>query len=59
MLAHSLRDGGTTKKLGALVTLDTVAVEVVTQLQASLSRPGLFADGASLTVVTRRPCTTT
>lgn len=58
MLAHSLRDGGTSKKLGALVTLDTVAVEVVTQLQASFFCPAMFADGAPLTLVTRRPCTT-
>lgn len=59
MLAHSLRDGGTTKKLGALVTLDTVAVEVVTQLQASFFCPGMFVEGASLTMAVRRPCTTT
>lgn len=35
MLAHSLRDAATTKKLAVLVTLDTVSVEVVTQLKAS------------------------
>lgn len=35
VLAHSLRDAGTTKKLAVLVTLDTVAAEVVTQLEAS------------------------
>lgn len=34
MLAHSLRDAGTTKKLAILVTLDTVSVDVVTQLKA-------------------------
>lgn len=39
MLAHSLRDAGTIKKLAILVTLDTVSVEVVTQLEASLSIP--------------------
>ncbi|KLU88778.1 glycogenin [Magnaporthiopsis poae ATCC 64411] len=33
VLAHSLRDAGTTKKLACLVTLDTVAGEVVTQLK--------------------------
>ncbi|KAK8065638.1 glycogenin glucosyltransferase [Apiospora hydei] len=35
VLGHSLRDGGTSKKLGALVTLDTVAAEAITQLKAS------------------------
>ncbi|KAK4213346.1 hypothetical protein QBC37DRAFT_463990 [Rhypophila decipiens] len=34
VLAHSLRDAGTTKKLAILVTLDTVSAEVITQLQA-------------------------
>ena len=34
MLAHSLRDAGTTKKLAILVTLDTVSADVVTQLKA-------------------------
>ncbi|KAJ9142753.1 Glycogenin [Pleurostoma richardsiae] len=34
VLAHSLRDGGSTKKLAVLVTLDTVSGEVVTQLKA-------------------------
>ncbi|KAH6655264.1 nucleotide-diphospho-sugar transferase [Truncatella angustata] len=33
VLAHSLRDSGTTKKLGVLVTLDSVAAEVITQLK--------------------------
>ncbi|KAK7967418.1 uncharacterized protein PG986_001695 [Apiospora aurea] len=37
VLGHSLRDGGTSKKLGALVTLDTVAAEAITQLKASFS----------------------
>lgn len=37
MLAHSLRDGGTTKKLAILVTVDTVSAEVITQLKASLN----------------------
>ncbi len=36
MLAHSLRDAHTTKKLAVLVTLDSVSAEVVTQLKASL-----------------------
>ena len=35
MLAHSLRDAGTTKKLAILVTLDSVSAAVVTQLKAS------------------------
>ncbi|KAK4241273.1 Glycogenin-1 [Achaetomium macrosporum] len=35
VLAHSLRDAGTTKKLAILVTLDTVSANVVTQLKAS------------------------
>ncbi|OTB15618.1 glycosyltransferase family 8 protein [Daldinia sp. EC12] len=33
VLAHSLRDAGTTKKLAALVTRDTVAPEVITELE--------------------------
>lgn len=33
MLAHSLRDAGTSKKLAVLVTLDTVSAEVITQLK--------------------------
>ncbi|KAI0168118.1 family 8 glycosyl transferase [Pestalotiopsis sp. NC0098] len=33
VLAHSLRDGGTTKKLGVLVTLDSVAAEAITELK--------------------------
>lgn len=40
MLAHSLRDAGTTKKLAVLVTLDTVSADVVTQLKVRfLSSP--------------------
>ncbi|KAF3016560.1 glycogenin glucosyltransferase [Neopestalotiopsis sp. 37M] len=35
VLAHSLRDGSTTKKLGVLVTLDSVAAEAITELKAS------------------------
>lgn len=34
MLAHSLRDAGTAKKLAVLVTLETVSGEVVTQLKS-------------------------
>ncbi|KAI1864889.1 uncharacterized protein JN550_008709 [Neoarthrinium moseri] len=33
VLAHSLRDAGTTKKLGVLVTLDSVAAEAISQLK--------------------------
>ncbi|KAL1902739.1 glycogenin glucosyltransferase [Sporothrix stenoceras] len=33
VLAHSLRDAGTSKKLAVLVTLDTVSAEVITQLK--------------------------
>ncbi len=33
MLAHSLRDAHTTKKLAVMVTLDTVSAEVITQLK--------------------------
>lgn len=35
MLAHSLRDAGTAKKLAVLVTLETVSGEVVTQLKVT------------------------
>lgn len=34
VLAHSLRDAGTKKKLAILVTLDSVSAEVVTELKA-------------------------
>ncbi|KAI0876591.1 glycosyltransferase family 8 protein [Hypoxylon argillaceum] len=34
VLAHSLRDAGTTKKLAALVTLDSVSAEAITQLKS-------------------------
>ncbi|GAB1314363.1 glycogenin glucosyltransferase [Madurella fahalii] len=34
VLAHSLRDAGTTKKLAVLVTLDSVSADVITQLKA-------------------------
>lgn len=37
MLANSLRDAGTTKRLAVLVTLDSVSAEVITQLKARLS----------------------
>lgn len=52
MLAHSLRDAGTTKKLAILVTLETVSVEVVTQLKARPNGPnlalrGIYADFAT------------
>ncbi|KAI1365926.1 nucleotide-diphospho-sugar transferase [Xylaria arbuscula] len=34
VLAHSLRDAGTTKKLAALVTLDSVSAEAITELKS-------------------------
>ncbi|KAJ8124138.1 hypothetical protein ONZ43_g72 [Nemania bipapillata] len=34
VLAHSLRDAGTTKKLVALVTLDSVSAEAITELKS-------------------------
>ncbi|KAI0969893.1 glycosyltransferase family 8 protein [Xylaria arbuscula] len=34
VLAHSLRDAGTTKKLAALVTLDSISAEAVTELKS-------------------------
>ncbi|KAF2729183.1 nucleotide-diphospho-sugar transferase [Polyplosphaeria fusca] len=34
VLAHSLRDAGTTKKLAVLVTLDTLAADTITELKA-------------------------
>ncbi|KAF2091795.1 glycosyltransferase family 8 protein [Saccharata proteae CBS 121410] len=33
VLAHSLRDAGTTKKLAALVTLDTLSVDTISELK--------------------------
>ncbi|KAI0433350.1 nucleotide-diphospho-sugar transferase [Xylaria sp. FL1042] len=34
VLAHSLRDAGTTKKLAALVTLDSISAEAITELKS-------------------------
>jgi glycogenin glucosyltransferase len=34
VLAHSLRDAGTTKKLAVLVTLDTLSADTITELRA-------------------------
>ncbi|PSN67661.1 nucleotide-diphospho-sugar transferase [Corynespora cassiicola Philippines] len=34
VLAHSLRDGGTTRKLAALVTVETLSADTITQLRA-------------------------
>ncbi|KAI0536700.1 nucleotide-diphospho-sugar transferase [Xylaria digitata] len=34
VLAHSLRDAGTTKKLAALVTLDSISAEAIAQLKS-------------------------
>lgn len=39
VLAHSLRDAGTSKKLAVLVTLDSVSAEVITQLKVCLRNP--------------------
>jgi glycogenin glucosyltransferase len=43
VLAHSLRDAGTKKKLAILVTLDSVSAEVVSQLKVSFQRYLLLA----------------
>lgn len=40
MLAHSLRDAGTTKKLAVLVTLDSVSVDAMVELQV-FTFPGI------------------
>jgi len=37
VLAHSLRDAGTTKQLACLVTLDSVSAEVITQIKVRLA----------------------
>jgi glycogenin len=36
VLGHSLRDTGTTKSLVALVTLDTVSLDVIDELKVSI-----------------------
>lgn len=36
VLAHSLKDAGTTKRLAVLVTTDTVSADAMVELQASL-----------------------
>lgn len=53
MLAHSLRDGGTKKKLAVLITLDTLSADTITELKvrlASLSRENQLTDGTTVTV---------
>lgn len=42
MLAHSLRDAGTTKKLAVLVTLDSVSVDAMVELQV-FPIPGIIS----------------
>lgn len=37
VLAHSLKDAGTTKKLAVLVTTDTVSADAMVQLQVTTS----------------------
>lgn len=54
MLAHSLRDAGTTKKLAVLVTLDSVSSDVITQLKASLL-PGADVSVLPATPLPPRP----
>jgi hypothetical protein len=49
VLAHSLRDAGTKKKLAILVTLDSVSAEVVTQLKASSESPFIACEALELT----------
>ena len=51
MLAHSLRDAGTTKKLAILVTTDSVSAEVVSVLKAS------FRDCIAYVCTTELTCT--
>jgi hypothetical protein len=58
VLAHSLRDAGTKKKLAILVTLETVSVEVVTQLKARPNGPNLALCGMHTDFATS-PYTTT
>ena len=42
VLAHSLRDAGTTKKLAAMITLDTLSADTVTEL--NVRRPTIDLD---------------
>ena len=62
MLAHSLRDAGTTKKLAILVTLDSISSEVITQLKASSHATVISGRMMGYDLLTRfqpkRPCTT-
>lgn len=39
VLAHSLRDGGSTKKLAALITLDTLSADSVSELKVAIGLP--------------------
>jgi hypothetical protein len=41
VLAHSLRDAGTTKKLAAMITLDTLSADTVTELKVGSLISGL------------------
>lgn len=38
ILAHSLRDAGTTKKLAAMVTLESVSSAAITELKVAWAR---------------------
>jgi hypothetical protein len=41
VLAHSLRDAGTTKKLVAMITPDTLSADTVTELKVGSPTSGL------------------
>jgi glycogenin glucosyltransferase len=43
VVAHSLRDGGTTKNLAVLITEDTVSLDAIAQLRVSNPLPGKHA----------------
>jgi len=57
VLAHSLRDNGTTKKLAILVTEDTVSAEVISQLRVGTFPAYLQMGRWSLTGAHRRSTT--
>lgn len=60
MLAHSLRDAGTSKRLAVLVTLDSVSAEVITQLKVSKNTVNMILATRPLGMLTSRQsrCTT-
>jgi hypothetical protein len=53
VLAHSLKDAGATRELVALVTLDTLSADTITELKVSRNKRHI-KNGVKLTIHSRR-----